>query len=135
MRKNGKDYDDGYSFLRSVAGAIIAFVVLCLVSAFCLCIGGCATTKSHSGGVRESSSFIVGKLEGSVEDFDRGIARAVERSRSIEDELERLDYLFGQYEQTALRLRDQVDSLRAEIERLEKIRDDSGFASASVHSD
>lgn len=125
------------NIIEKVAGGYVFIVgiIFCLSMLVLICLGGCATTKSHIGRTRESSSFIVGKLEGSVESFDRGIARAVERSRGIEDELERLDYLFGQYEQVAIRLRDEVDSLRAEIERLEKVRDDSGDTSPSVHSD
>ena len=129
------DFEKENKFLRTFAGAIIGFVILCLVSAFCLCLGGCATTKSHSGNIRESDSFFIGKLETSIENFDRGLATAVERSRGIKDELERIDYMFGQYERLVGGLRNEVNSLRAEIERLEKVRDDSGSVGASVHSD
>ena len=122
-------------FLRGVAGAMLGFVVLCVVSAFCASLGGCATTKSHNGRVRESDSYFVGKLETSIENFDRGIGEAVERSRGIESELERVDYLFGQYERLVGGLRDEVNSLRDEIERLEKVRDGGGDSRASVSRD
>ena len=107
-------------FLQIVAGGLIGFVAIVLVSVFCVCAGGCATTKSHSGRVRESDSYFIGKLETTIERFDEGIAGAVERSRGIENELERVDYLFGQYESAVGRLRDEVNTLRREIEVLEK---------------
>lgn len=107
-------------FLQIIAGGLIGFVAIVLVSAFCVCAGGCATTKSHSGRVRESDSYFIGKLETTIERFDEGIAGAVERSRGIENELERVDYLFGQYESAVGRLRDEVNTLRREIEVLEK---------------
>lgn len=122
---------------EKISWAYVFLVVVCFCGAMLafVCLGGCATTKSHSGGIRESDSYFVGKLETSIENFDRGIGEAVERSRRIEDELERVDYLFGQYEQAVGRLRDEVNSLRDEIERLEKVRDGSGDASPSVYSD
>ena len=98
----------------------LQIVAIILVSAFFVCAGGCATTKSHSGRVRESDSYFIGKLETTIERFDEGIAGAVERSRGIENELERVDYLFGQYESAVGRLRDEVNTLRREIEVLEK---------------
>lgn len=121
--------------VRAAAGAMLAFVVLCLVAAFCASLGGCATTKSHPRGVRMSDSYFVGKLESSIESFDRGIGEAVERSRGIESELERIDFLFGQYERLVGGLRNEVNSLRAEIERLEKVRDGGGDSRASVSRD
>lgn len=133
MNKN--DIESLKRFLGHTLGAILAFMFLAIIAAICATLGGCATTKSHSGRVRESDSYFVGKLETSIENFDRGIGEAVERSRRIEDELERVDYLFGQYESAVGRLRDEVNSLRAEIERMEKVRDGGGSAGSAVHSD
>ena len=130
-----EDVFKSQKIVRGAAGALLAFVALAVVSAFCAGLGGCATTKSHPRGVRESDSYFVGKLESSIESFDRGIGEAVERSRRIEDELERVDYLFGQYERLVGGLRDEVNSLRAEIERMEKVRDGSGDSCASVSRD
>ena len=132
---NDDEFSKSQKIVRGAAGALLAFVVLCVVAAFCAGLGGCATTKSHPRGVRESDSYFVGKLESSIENFDRGIGEAVERSRGIESELERIDYLFGQYERLVGGLRDEVNSLRDEIERLEKVRDGSGSAGSSVSSD
>lgn len=122
------------NIIEKVAGGYVFIVgiIFCLSMLILICLGGCATTKSHSGRVRESDSYFVGKLETSIENFDRGIGEAVERSRRIEDELERVDYLFGQYERLVGGLRDEVNSLRAEIESLEKVRDGGGDACPSV---
>ena len=110
------EFSKSQKIVRGAAGALLAFVVLCVVAAFCAGLGGCATSTrigTDPGSVRESSAYILGRLEESVEGFDRGIADAIGRSQKIEDDLERLEFLFGQYEQAALRLRDEVDKIRS----------------------
>lgn len=91
----------------------LLFVVFCFVmSAFT----GCASTsiRHDPGRVRESSAYIIGQLESSIEEFDTGLRREIERSRGLESEIERLDCLFRAYEQAALRLRDEVSRVRDE---------------------
>ena len=100
----------------------ILFVTVCMSLLFI----GCKTTEyTDIGNIRESSSFIVGELEASIEDFDRGVERAIERSQSIEDEIDRADYLFREYEQAALRLREDLIKTKAELEKLQNIYDNS----------
>lgn len=100
----------------------ILFVTVCMSLLFI----GCKTTEyTDIGNIRQSSTFIIGELEASIEDFDRGVGRAVERSKSIEDEVARLDYLFGEYEQAALRLREDLIKTKAELEKLQNIHDNS----------
>ena len=109
------EFTKSQKIVRGAAGALLAFVVLCVVAAFCAGLGGCATGTrigTDSGSVRESSAYIFGRLEESVEGFDRGVADAIRRSQKIEDDIERLEFLFRQYEQAALRLRDEVDKVR-----------------------
>ena len=104
----------------------ILFVTVCMSLLFL----GCKTTEyTDIGNIRESSSFIVGELESSINEFDRGVGRAVERSKSIEDEVARLDYLFGEYEQAALRLREDLIKTKAELEKLQNIYDNSDSSS------
>ena len=104
----------------------ILFVTVCMSLLFI----GCKTTEyTDIGNIRQSSSFIVGELEASIEDFDRGVGRAIERSKSIEDEVARLDYLFGEYEQAALRLRENLIKTKAELEKLQNIYDNSNSSS------
>lgn len=104
----------------------ILFVTVCMSLLFL----GCKTTEhTDIGNIRQSSSFIVGELEASINEFDRGVGRAVERSKSIEDEVARLDYLFGEYEQAALRLREDLIKTKAELEKLQNIHDNSDSSS------
>lgn len=122
MNEEEEYYDKTERFLRWFAGGLLLLVAVIVVAAFCLCAGGCSTTRvgTDAGDIRESYSYIAGGLESAVAEFDRGIARAESHSRGIQDEIERLDYLFGQYEQKALRLRETVNSLRAKIKNAEK---------------
>ena len=104
----------------------ILFVTVCMSLLFI----GCKTTEhTDVGNIRQSSSFIIGELEASIDEFDRGVERAVERSKSIEDEVARLDYLFGEYEQAALRLREDLIKTKAELEKLQNIYDNSDSSS------
>lgn len=83
---------------------------------------GCKTTEhTDIGNIRESSTFILGELESSIATFDRGVGRAIERSKSIADEVERLDYLFREYERAALQLREDYRKAKAELEKIQNI--------------
>ena len=102
---------------------IIVFTVICTSLLF----AGCKSAElTDIGNIRESSSFIIGELEGSIEAFDRGVERAIERSQSIEDEIDRADYLFREYERAALQLREDLRETKAELEALQNIYVNSG---------
>ena len=104
----------------------IVFVAICTSLLFV----GCKTTEhTDIGSIRESSSYILGELEASVDAFDRGVGRAIERSKSITDEVDRLDYLFGEYERAALQLREDLRKAKAELEKIQNIYDNSGCSS------
>lgn len=102
-------------------------VLFLLVTVICnLLFTGCKTTEhTDIGNIRESSTFILGELEASVEAFDRGVERALERSKNITDEVARLDYLFGEYERAALQLREDYRKAKAELEKIQNIYDSS----------
>ena len=100
----------------------VLFVTVCISMLF---IGCKSTEHTDIGNIRESSAFILGELESSIEDFDRGVERALERSKNITDEVVRLDYLFGEYEQAALRLRDDFIKTKTELEKIQNIYDNS----------
>ena len=105
----------------------IVFTVICCISL--LFIGCKSAEHTDVGSIRESGAFIIGELESKIDAFDRGVGRAVERSKSIEDEVARLDYLFGEYEQAALRLREDLRKAKAELEALQNIYDNSDSSS------
>lgn len=98
----------------------ILFVAVCMSLLF---IGCKSTEHTDVGSIRESSSFILGELESSIATFDRGVERAIERSQSITDEVERVDYLFREYERAALQLREELRETKAKLEALSNIYD------------
>lgn len=100
----------------------ILFVAVCMS----LLLVGCKSAEhTDIGSIRESSAFILGELESKIDAFDRGVERAIERSKSITDEVDRLEYLFGEYEQAALRLREELRETKAKLEALSNIYDNS----------
>lgn len=101
----------------------IVFTVICCISL--LFIGCKSAEHTDIGSIRESSSYVLGELESKIDAFDRNVGRAIERSKSIEDEVARLDYLFGEYEQAALRLREDLRKAKAELEEIQNIYDNS----------
>lgn len=105
----------------------IVFTVICCISL--LFIGCKSAEHTDVGSIRESSSFILGELEGKIDDFDRGVERAIERSQSIEDEIDRADYLFREYERAALQLREDLRKTKAELKTLSNIYDNSDSSS------
>lgn len=100
----------------------ILFVAVCMSLLFI----GCKTTEhTDVGNIRETSAYVLGELETSIDAFDRGVERALERSKNIADEADRLDYLFGEYERAALQLREDYRKAKAELEALQNIYDNS----------
>lgn len=100
-----------------IYGVIAA--VLIFISVF---FGGCASTRitTNPGDIRQSNAYIIGELAQSVNEFDRGLGEATEKSRNITDAVDRVDYLFQQYEQAALRLRNEVNTLRERLQKEEQ---------------
>jgi hypothetical protein len=100
---------------------------LCVVIIVVICaFSGCRTTKAATGTAGYTNAYILGQLTESVNEFDRGIGTAIEKSRNITDEVDRIDKLFTEYERSALRLRDEIDNLRKQIEDQNK-GDSSGI--------
>ena len=121
-----RDVENWIVLLFSSLCVAIVFVFGLLL--FLVCAGGCSTAIGHRdiGDIRQSDSYILGELESAVSNFDDGIGRAVRESRGIADEIDRLEFLFNRYEQYALRLRNEVDSLRKQIEGEDKGHLDRG---------
>lgn len=100
------------------------------VTCMSLLLIGCKTTEhTDIGSIRESSTFILGELESSIATFDGGVGRALERSKNITDEVERLDYLFREYERATLQLREELRETKAKLEALSNIYDNSDSSS------
>ena len=101
----------------------IVFTVVCCITL--LFIGCKSAEHTDVGSIRESSAYVLGELEASVEAFDRGVESALKRSQSITDEVARLDYLFREYERAALQLREDYRKAKAELEKIQNIYDSS----------
>ena len=101
------------------------FIVFAVVCCIYWLFTGCKTAELNTdvGNIRESGAFILGELESKINAFDRGVERAIERSQSITDEVERVDYLFREYERAALQLRKELVETRAKLEALSNIYD------------
>lgn len=88
-----------------------------------LLLASCASTPTD-GDVVAGNSRAVGQLEATVEALDRTTASSRERisavidsSRSIEDGIGRLEFLFRCYEREVIELQRAIDNIRAEAEK------------------
>ena len=111
---------------------------ICIVIVVLICLlGGCTTTRitTDPGDIRQSNAYIIGELTQSVDEFDRGLGEATEKSRNITDAIDRVDYLFQQYEQKAIRLRNEVDTLRERLQKEEQDYNNRNSGDSAAHID
>jgi chemotaxis regulatin CheY-phosphate phosphatase CheZ len=111
---------------------------ICIVIVVLICLlGGCTTTRitTDPGDIRQSNAYIIGELTQSVDEFDRGLGEATEKSRNITDAIDRVDYLFQQYEQKAIRLRNEVDTLRERLQKEEQDYNNRNSNNSAAHID
>ena len=102
---------------RPRAFALLAPLCAVALSGCCSCPRGDA--REPVGG----DSFAAGRLAATVEALDRTaadsrarIAGIVEESRGIEGGIERLEFLFGEYEHEVARILGEVDRIRGEAQ-------------------
>lgn len=106
-----------------------SFLCITLVVMFAVFV--CSALFSNCAGMRHRDtgesfcrdSYAAGKLEATVKELDRTtsdsrerIRNAVKASRSIEDGIERIEFLFGKYEQEVARLQNEIDRIRVQAE-------------------
>lgn len=111
---------------RNEKKSSIVFICVCLLLSFIFI--GCCTNRKPDADVSDviaGNSSAVGKLEttisaldGTVSDSRARIANVIETSRSITDGIERLEYLFGEYEREVNRILNEIDRIRNEAERI-----------------
>lgn len=87
---------------------------------FCLFCTGCRSTEFWHTDIVEGNSRTAGKLEATVEALEGAasssrerVGKLIETGRSIEDGIDRLEYLFDGYER-------EVERLQCDIERIRK---------------
>lgn len=84
--------------------------------------------NSRASGQLEAT---ITELDGTVNDSRDRIANIIETSRNIEDGIDRLEYLFIEYESEVYRILDEIDRIRAEIKIQSENNIDSGNSSVS----
>ena len=107
-------------------GYFIGLVISCfLILLFSLLFGGCSTARlsGDDTGLVSAGARAAGRLEGTVKELDRTVENSRERigivvraSERLESGVDRLEYLFGEYEQEVGRLLDEIDRIRGEAE-------------------
>lgn len=107
-------------------GYAVGFIAVCFFILLCsVLFGGCATARlsGDDAGIVSANSRAVGQLEATVTELDRTITDSRERigivaraGERIKDGIDRLEYLFGEYEQEVGRLLDEIDRIRNEAE-------------------
>ncbi|MBQ2553000.1 MAG: hypothetical protein II563_09180, partial [Treponema sp.] len=102
---------------KKIYTVVLAVVCLCFFS-------GCCTSGRIGGkDVIEGTSRATGQLEATVKALDgtvtnsrERIADIIEKSRGIADGIERVEYLFNEYEREVERVLGEIDRIRNETE-------------------
>lgn len=112
------------------------------ISIFILCfslfvLSGCCSSGRVSADdavIISGNSYSVGNLEatitaldGAVSDSRERIANVIETSRSITDGIERVEYLFNEYESEVNRLLNDIDRIRIETQKSSEDHNDSNI--------
>lgn len=116
---------------------ILCFVLLFAFSGCCTC----GRLKADAADVIAGDSRAVGRLESTVAALDRTtsdsrerIANIIATSRGITDGVERVEYLFNQYEHEVERLLDEIDAVRRKAAIPGEDNKNSGADSDSVYN-
>lgn len=120
--------------MRSIKIEKISIFILCF-SLFVL--SGCCSSGGVSADdavIISGNSYSVGNLEatitaldGAVSDSKERIANVIETSRSITDGIERVEYLFNEYESEVNRLLNDIDRIRIETQKSSEDHMDSSI--------
>ena len=121
---------------------IISF---CLLFVFAVLFSGCCTCgklRADAQTVVSGNSFAAGRLEatvtalnGTVADSRERIANIIKTSRGITDGVERIEYLFEQYESEVERILGEIERILGEIERIRDEAQNPGENNISGSSD
>lgn len=107
---------------------------------FCLFCTGCRSTEITHTDIVDGNSRTAGKLEATVEALDTAasasrerVGKLIETSRSIEDGIEKLEYLFTGYEREVERLQCDIERIRKEAG--DKSEDNNGSGAGTYNGD
>lgn len=118
-------------------------VILCF-SFVSFLFSSCCTNRNitdNAADVIYRNSHAAGQLEATVAALDTTVSSSRERieniiatSRNIADGIERVEYLFGQYENEIDRLLNEIDGIRSEIEVEGENNTDSSNSTDSLYT-
>ena len=124
-------------------GKKIFKVILCF-SFVSFLFSACCTNRNiadNAADVINRNSHAAGQLEATVAALDTTVSSSRERieniiatSRNIADGIERVEYLFGQYENEIDRLLNEIDGIRSEIEVEGENNTDSSNSTDSLYT-
>ena len=102
-----------------------------------LLFSGCKTTGQSNNSI-PADTYSVGRLEGTIcsldtilDDSTNRINSITEASRDITDGIDRLEYLFTEYERETSRLREEIDNLKRELETAKEDSNNIGCYSSN----
>jgi peptidoglycan hydrolase CwlO-like protein len=124
-------------------GKKIFKVILCF-NILPFLFSACCTNRNiadNAADVINRNSHAAGQLEATVAALDTTVSSSRERieniiatSRNIADGIERVEYLFGQYENEIDRLLNEIDGIRSEIEVEGENNTDSSNSTDSLYT-
>ncbi len=124
-------------------GKKIFKVILCF-NLLSFLFSACCTNRNvadNASDVIDRNSHAAGQLEATVAALDTTVSSSRERieniistSRNIADGIERVEYLFGQYENEVDRLLNEIDGIRSKIEIESENNTDSSNSTDSLHT-
>jgi ABC-type transporter Mla subunit MlaD len=128
----------GINYEKKLVMYLFIGVCLFMFAGCCTCGRINADTKDIIAGNSRASGKIeatITALDGTVTNSRDRIANIIETSRGITDGVERVEYLFNEYESEVERLLNEIDRIRNEAEIQSEDNSNSGGNSTDFHID
>lgn len=130
--------------MRSFSYAKKGILCFIFIGLFVVLLTGCCTagsTRADSADIISGNSRAAGKLEATISAIDgtvnssrERIAHIIKTSRNITDGVDRIEYLFRQYEAEVDRLLNEIDAIRNKAEIQSKNNFDCDGNSSGVYN-
>ena len=130
--------------MRSFNYAKKGILYFIFIGLFVVLLTSCCTagsTRADAGDIISGNSRAAGKLEATISALDgtvnssrERIAHIIKTSRNITDGVDRIEYLFRQYEAEVDRLLNEIDAIRNKAEIQSKNNMDRGGNSGDVYN-
>ena len=127
----------GINYEKKIVRYLFIGVCLFMFAGCCTCGRINADTKDIIAGNSRATGKLeatITALDGTVTNSRERIANIIETSRGITDGVERVEYLFNEYESEVERLLDEIDRIRNEAEIQGEDNNDSGDNSTDFYN-